>query len=386
MRSINLNNKAKLFQNSYYEKEILDKVNSFRPGEWVIIQKEKSKAIGFINPLVQHGPCLRVIEWKSEVNVENEKELLFEKLNQAIQKRQRIRSLQEGSRLCYGDSDQLPGLIIDEYVNLVIVQINTAGIDTYREDIKSYISDKLGKEVALLDNEKYRSSESLPMYETQELPSSIQIKENGLSFEIDSQVLQKIGYYYDHRMNRDKLYRSLSDNIGKIERGVDLFSYIGSWGLNALKAGVDNLTFVDQGNFEKEIAKNLELNNFEGRGEFVRADVFDWLKSEAPESFDLVISDPPAFKKSSKNKNNALIGYEKLHRFCLDIVKPQGFLVSASCTQDISLEELDKSVHMANKKRRGLSLVDCGFQGPDHPMSGFKDKSFYIKYLLYRVD
>lgn len=386
MRSINLNHKARLFQNSYYEKDIQGRMASYRPGEWVTILKDKNKAIGFVNPLVNNGPCLRVVEWNPQKNVENEKDYLFHLLEKTIFKRKAFKKLSEGCRLCYGDSDNLPGLIIDEYVGAAIVQINTAGIDTYREEIKVFLKEKLGKDVFLLDNEKYRTAESLPNYDSEVLPEKIQIKENDLLFEIDSQVLQKIGYYYDHRVNRDKLFQSIQDYSKEIKNGVDLFSYIGSWGLNALKAGVNEVTFVDQGNFEKEITRNLELNDFSGRGEFVRSDVFDWLKGTNEASYDLVISDPPAFKKSSKNKSNALIGYEKLHRLCLNIVKPGGLFVSASCTQDISLEELDKSVHLANNKRRELSLLDCGIQGPDHPMNGFKDKSFYIKYLLYRVN
>tara|TARA_R110002072_G_scaffold64203_3_gene159469 strand:+ start:78983 stop:80137 length:1155 start_codon:yes stop_codon:yes gene_type:complete len=383
MRIINLVKKAKKFQNFYYEKDILDKITSFRPGEWVQVKSDKTIGIGFINPVVMSGPPLRVCSWKNDT--ENIEEFIKRRISEAIDYRNSYKHLKKGSRLVYGDADNLPGLIVDAYQNVVLVQINTAGLDGHREFIKEYLKTTLGREVILLDNEKYRASEVLPKYEIEQLPSDIIIEENDIHFHVSSDVVQKIGYYYDHRINRQKLNNWLANSSIEFENGVDLFSYVGSWGLNSLKAGVRKMTFIDQGNFQEAINKNLQINDFEGRGEFIRADVFDWIQKATPRSYDLVISDPPAFKKSSKNRSSAMIGYDKLHRNALKLVKDNGYFVSASCTQDVSLEDLDKSVQSANLENRNLRLLDCGIQGPDHPMDSFQSKAFYIKFLLYHI-
>jgi 23S rRNA (cytosine1962-C5)-methyltransferase len=170
------------------------------------------------------------------------------------------------------------------------------------------------------------------------------------------------------------------------KRGVDLFSYCGSWGLNALKAGVQKMSFVDQGNFEECIEKNLKLNELEGKGHFHRADVFKWLK-ECNQTFDVVISDPPAFSKSLKNKSKALGGYQKLHASLSKIVHKGSWLAIGSCTHGVSLEELDQTVALGfNDSPFELSLVDVGLQGPDHRVSHLSDAGNYIKFLLYRVN
>jgi 23S rRNA (cytosine1962-C5)-methyltransferase len=176
-------------------------------------------------------------------------------------------------------------------------------------------------------------------------------------------------------------------NVSK-KTGLDLFSYVGSWGLHLLKAGVEQVDFVDQGDMDQSLKKNLELNSFLNRGNFIRKDVFKFLDEAngTNKSWDIIVSDPPAFTKSEKNKHAAIQGYEKLHQKALKLVNDNGLFVAASCTHYVDINELDKTVQdAAFRNGQKLQLLDVGVQGHDHPMTGFKDKGFYIKYLLYLV-
>ncbi|PIK14460.1 class I SAM-dependent methyltransferase [Halobacteriovorax sp. JY17] len=388
MREVELTKAAarqlSLYCVSFYERDIETSIKSFRPGEWVVIKREAQLYIGFVNPHVIAGPVLRVVkEIKEEVEP---RDFVLGLLEKAFLKRSKFRAY-SNYRLSYGESDFLPGLIVDVFNNYVLVQINTAGIDIFREEIKSFLEEKYPKrKVVLFDNESYRKNEMLPMYENTKV-DKVDIEESGLKYSIDGETIQKIGYYFDHRENRLKLERFLKE-ISPLDKGLDLFSYVGSWGLHMLRGGVLKVDFVDQAKMDKNIKSNLSLNEFEGRGEFIRKDVFSYLDQciQTKESFDIIISDPPAFSKSEKNLKKALGGYEKLHTKSLRLLKDEGYYVAASCTHGVSIEDLDLTVLKASKKiGKRVQLLDIGVQGWDHPFESLGSKAFYIKYLLYQV-
>jgi 23S rRNA (cytosine1962-C5)-methyltransferase len=155
-----------------------------------------------------------------------------------------------------------------------------------------------------------------------------------------------------------------------------------------LKGGILSVDFVDQGDMALDVTTNLDLNGFNGKGTFYRSDVFKYLDEAYAQNrfYDVIVSDPPAFTKSEKNKNTALGGYEKLHQKALRLIPNEGLFVAASCTHYISHDEIDKTVQVsANKNNQTVQLIDIGMQGLDHPVRGFGDKGFYIKYLLYLV-
>lgn len=371
-----------------YEREILEGLKGCQPGEWVIVKEENSSSqelhLGMANPMVSRGAPVRMLGEISKGKSVTPEEFISEKCHKAFEKRRLFKSMNQGARLIYGEADSLPGLIVDEYKNAVVIQINTAGLDTYREHLKKIFQELTQKEVYFLDNPEYREAESLPHRESEPLPD-IEIEENGIQFHVSNKVLQKVGYYYDHRVNRLKLKNWLEDYSGKCETGVDLFSYAGAWGLNALKGGCDHVTFVDQGDFSESLLKNLEKNGFKEKGTFVREDVFDWIKKEK-KTYDVVISDPPAFSKSLKNKSKALGGYEKLHRGLKNLVHDGSLLVIASCTHGITHDELDTTVEKGFQDSSfNLTLLDLGIQGSDHSISHFNERGFYIKFLLYLV-
>lgn len=371
-----------------YEREVVEGLKGCQPGEWVLVKEEGTKSslslLGMANPMVVRGAPVRILSALKGGLKSTPEEFLYKLCEKAYNKRRLFKSFNEGARLVYGEADNLPGLIVDEYKNAVVLQINTAGLDIYRDYLLETFKKLTGKEAFFLDNPEYREAESLPVHNNEEIPD-LEVNENGIHFKISKKVLQKIGYYYDHRVNRSKLKRWIEDYSSECVTGVDLFSYAGAWGLNALKAGCGHVTFVDQGNFSETVLKNLELNGLKERGTFVREDVFQWIKNQK-KTFDIVISDPPAFSKSLKNKSKALGGYEKLHRGLRGLVHDGSLMVVASCTQGISHEELDQTVEKGFQDSSfQLTLLDLGLQGGDHSISHLNDRGCYIKFLLYLV-
>lgn len=371
----------------FYEREVVDGLKGCRPGEWVFVSDDAKSPQGLLclaNPMSQRSAPLRVLCPVKRGSGPSPESYIKESIEKAVAKRALFSELNEGARLVYGQADGLPGVIADSYQNACLIQINTAGMDTYRDLIKTQLEKLSGKKCYFLDNKEYREAEGLPQYEIEVIPD-LEVVENGIRYFVSSEKMQKIGYYYDHRTNRKKLVSWLNEFKGNKKSGLDLFSYMGSWGLNALNGGVERMTFVDQGDFSEAIEKNLELNNFKESGHFVRANVFDWIKTEK-EKYDVVISDPPAFSKSLKNKSKALGGYQKLHRSLSQIVRPGSILAIGSCTHGVTLEELDLTVHQGfNDSGLTCQLLDLGHQGPDHPIELLNSSDHYIKFLLYLV-
>jgi 23S rRNA (cytosine1962-C5)-methyltransferase len=384
--------KLKRKERALYKKDFLNLASSYLPGEWCLFFNERTKEhyAGFINLHVKDNwPVAFMVEPLGEHNQFSPWDLIQHKVTKAIDYRN-LFHFENNCRLIYGESDDLPGLIIDQFENVILIQLNTAGLDQFRKDIKSFIQHKFpAKKVFLLDQPSYREAESLPTFEEPLLNETISIRENGLTLEVSSQVLQKVGYYFDHRVNRQKVCDFiLNSNFNKV-KGLDLFSYVGSWGLHLLKAGVEQVHFVDQGNFEESVKKNASLNHFEGRVSFTRGDCFQYLDQceQQNKVFDIICSDPPAFTKNASGKTKALEGYLKLHTKVLKCLNPHSLAVIGSCTHYVSLQELDQTMQEASARvGRAVRLLDLGLQGADHPIRSLSDKSNYIKYLLYFVE
>lgn len=369
-----------------------------RPGEWVIIEDQQAKKnyIAYINPYAESFYKIKILkeDVQKKVNIKTDeetlaKEIIVEHLQTAFRKREFFLDYNHGARLVYGMNDALPGIIVDKYQKYIFAQINTAGMDRFRDLIKAEIVKRYpDQKVLFFDNPEYRKAEVLPIHEPEKISEDLDVLENGLKYKITQQVMQKIGYYYDHRENRSKLANLLKRTSFAKKTGLDLFSYVGSWGLHMLSAGVEHVEFVDQGNMEEVTINHLKMNGFEGRGKFTRSDVFKFIDSSiaTEKKYDVIVSDPPAFTKSEKNKITALQGYEKLHLKTMKLLNDEAVMVVASCTHHVNYEELDKTVQdAAIKNSQKVHLLDLGAQGFDHPFSGFNDKSFYIKYLVYFV-
>jgi 23S rRNA (cytosine1962-C5)-methyltransferase len=367
---------------------IKESLKSFQPGEWlkVLDHVHKTQYLGFVNPMIEDKfPCLQILaEIKREMTPE---ELIAQRLDQAIYWRKRIQGYEDCARLVFGVNDFLPGLIVDSYANAILLQINNAGFDRYREFIKNFLESRCKKPAYFWDQEKQRAKEMLPLFEKEIGVDSLLVNENKIQLKVDLRSAQKIGYYYDHRENRLALESIIQRLNFKASRGLDLFSYVGAWGKYLLRAGVKHVTMVDQGDFQSIIDENFQ--DSKDRFKFVRENVFQYLDQviNLNEEFDIIISDPPAFAKSPSQKDQARVGYDRIHQKCLRLLKNGGLLVAASCTHYISQEELSQSVFEASKKeRKKLRLLYQGVQGWDHPFSKLNDQSHYIKCLIYSVE
>ena len=372
-----------------FYQDIETSIKGFTPGQWCYFEDSRKKRyfLGFLNPHVENNrPCARLIEQVSSTEVIDEQGTLKKILDSAISKRKRFFNQIKNTRLVYGFADRLPGLIVDAYEELIIIQINTAGIDRHREFLTSYFEELGNFKVRFLDNKDYRKGELLPDFEEQKLTDVLKVEENNLKYEVRAEVMQKIGFYFDHRLNREKAGKLLaSHTAGK--RCLDLFSYVGAWGMNLLASGATHVDFVDQGDFEIEIERSLELNGQSGKGTFFRENVFSFLRESKGEKYDLICSDPPAFCKSKREVGRAREGYVRIHTLCLEKISANGIFVACSCTQYVSHDEFQESVvKAATRAGRNIQLIDVGMQGHDHPIKMLNSKSSYLKYYAYYVE
>ncbi|MCT4642551.1 MAG: class I SAM-dependent methyltransferase [Bacteriovoracaceae bacterium] len=370
-----------------YFADLDSSIKSCTPGKWVsFVDKKKNLSyLGFINPLVMNSsPCAHIVEKICDNSFFDFGKLLRSAINYRRSFGEQYKSC---ARMVYGGSDSLPGLIVDSFENIILVQINLAGIEIYRKEIKEILELEFeDKKIYFLDNEKYREAEFLPKHEKEQISEDIFLNENGLKYRVSKDVMQKIGFYYDHRENRKKLSCFLNNYSQQLDSGIDLFSYVGAWGMTLLKAGVKNVSFVDQGDFSCDISYQAKENGFFDQINFIRDDVFNYLKSSS-ETFDIVCCDPPAFCKSKKEAKKAYEGYSKLHRLALSKVNDGGFFVACSCTQYISHEEFNKNIIDASyKENLKLRLLELGIQGFDHPIESYKSKNSYLKYFIFKVE
>lgn len=393
MRTLTLSksgfNKIRSHQKELKTSDLADSIKSIPPGEWCVFQAEKNFWLGFVNPLVDEKfATVHILDEIKSGEPVSPEVFITGKIVQAVSLRNRFRTYEEGSRVFYGMSDGLPGLIADHFENAVIIQINTAGVDKHRDLIAKTFSDLLKTKAYFLDNQKYREKESLPQF-PHDPPPALTVRENGLSYQLRSEVIQKVGFYYDHRENRRALQEILGRLKAEYKRGLDLFCYAGAWGMNALKGGVSSVDFVDQGDFDAEVRSALGKNGFDDRGRFFRQDVFRFLDEAGSkgELYDLIMCDPPAFAKSASQKDQALDGYSKLHRKVLKASAPGALVVFSSCTHYVSHEEFQKNVlDSAYREGKKVQLIHSGIQGWDHPVRSQADKSNYIKSYFYLLE
>ena len=376
-----------------YKSDVEGQVKSLTPGEWILLRDPHQKRIflGFANPLIEDRlPAIQILtRLKKAPTSEVVEDYIQTQLENAWSKRQDFGDYAEGCRVIYGQTDGLPGLIVDAYLDCALIQINSAGMDRWRVLIREKLENILGRSCYFLDNPTQRSREVLP-HHREALPfETLNVKENGFQYQIPAKNLQKIGWYYDHRENRRKFQSALQRWVGVKDEGVDLFCYGGAWGLHALRAGMKHMDFVDQAPLESMIEGHLSLNNFKTQGRFYRSDVFDWLDKKILEKklYDVVISDPPAFAKTPKDRTSAIEGYRKLHRKVIKISRKNALIAFASCTHYVEHEAfVETIVHAAYNENRRIQILEFGMQGWDHPVSSLDDRSNYIKYTLVRVE
>ena len=289
-------------------------------------------------------------------------------------------------RLVHAEADRLPGLIIDRYGDLAVIQANTAGVDRLLPDIVTALLDllPLGAIVGRNDSAA-RVQEGLPVAVTLlhgESGTAI-AEEGGVRFPVDPLSGQKTGFFYDQRPNRDMVA-----GLAQGARVLDVFCHTGAFGLRAAAAGAESVLLVDSSAPALEQAMlAATLNGLSGVSAR-RGDAFDTLQALGAEgeSFDIVICDPPAFAKSKRDQEAGLRAYHRLTRLAVPLVRPGGFLFIASCSHHAPLELFAAQVTSGvSRSRRDARILHTGAAGPDHPVHPQLPESAYLKSLLLYV-
>ncbi len=396
MRSLNLDDKItkRLLQLplAIYKSDFKDSIKSFFPGEWIFFKDVENKKLylGFINPLVSDKyPAAQILCHVDKIpkpTIVND--YLVSKIEEAIKYRFSFKGYDKSSRIIFGESDGLPGLVADLYENACLVQINSAGMDKHRELIREIISNLVKVKTYIVDGSKQRTQEMLPLYRESIDVEEIQIKENEFHYHVKVSKLQKNGWYFDHRENRKRLENIIKDMSNDFKKGLDLFCYQGAWGFHISRAGCREVVLVDQADMEETILESIKKNKLNGIT-FFRQDVFDWLNDAIKEKklFDVIVSDPPAFAKAKTEKKSAVDGYIKLHKKILKISSPGAVICFASCTHYVSEEEFMETIELAARsEKRKMRILDRGQQAWDHPISQITSKSNYIKSIIVHME
>ncbi len=360
-------------------------LDAFEPGEACVIEEASGRAIGsgYVNPatlisarLVSRDPAMLL-----------DQSLITHRLNIALSLRERLFD-KPYYRLVFGDSDGLPGLVVDRFADVLVVQITTAGMERLKAEVLAAL-DKVVKPGAILlrNDSSMRAMENLPSYiETVhgELPEWLALEENGLHFEAPLARGQKTGWFYDHRMNRARLARYV-----KGKRVLDVFSYLGAWGVQAAAAGAESVLCVDSSVLALEgVVRNARLNNVEATVQTRQADAFELLKElrAAREKFDVVILDPPALIKRRKDIKEGTLAYQRLNQMAMQVLAKDGILVSCSCSYHLERDTL-RELLLKNSRHldRFMQIVEEGHQGPDHPVHPAIPETAYLKAFFLRV-
>lgn len=302
--------------------------------------------------------------------------------------RQELYPGSQNYRLCYGESDGLPGLVVDRYGDQLVVEIMSLGIDLRRELVVKALTDSLKPACIYERSDSYsRKLEGLPPrigVLSGELNPEAVIEENGLKFAVDLEHGQKTGWFFDQRDNRMALRRHVRGRTV-----LDAFCHTGGFALNAAAGGATAVTGLDvSGPAVERARQNAALNGLEGTCTFQQADLMQALKQkvEAGERYDAVVLDPPAFAKNKKSVEPALAGYKEINLRAMKLLPPGGVLVSCSCSYHIE-DELFRVmlVDAARDAGRQLQLLEFRHQSQDHPVLLAAKETQYLKCAVMRV-
>ncbi len=360
-------------------------LTGFAPGQPVVIEDARGLALGagYVNPHTLISA--RIVTRNPHAAID--RAFFTSRLKEALAVRKRMFG-EPYYRWVYGDSDGLPGLVVDRFGPLVVVQISTAGMEIVLDDIVSAIDTLVDPSVIVLRNDGgARDLEQLPKYSRVckgDAPDHLIVFENGARYAAPLLEGQKTGWFFDHRMNRAALRRYV-----KNQSVLDVFSYVGGWGIQAALAGAESVTCLDVS--EKALgfaAENARHNDVSANFSTLAGDAFELLKSLRDERrrFDVIILDPPAFIQKKKDLKNGETAYRRLNQAAMQILSKDGILVSASCSSYLSGDALQDIIRQASRHiDRQVQILETGHQGPDHPVHPSIPETRYLKAFFCRV-
>jgi len=358
-------------------------LTAFKPGALCELRSDRDKFLGFayVNPTTLI--CARVLT--RDMAYPPGKGLLVHRLQVALALRERVYS-QPYYRLAYGESDGLPGLVLDRFGDVVVGQIGTAGMEACKADIVAAVQQVIKPKAMLWKNDSgARELEGLDSYVEPafgDVPAQATLEEGGVRFQVPLFEGQKTGWFFDQAMNRRALLKYV-----KGKSVLDVFSYLGAWGLTAAKAGASEVTCVDSSALALQLlntaaaSNDLSVNTEKG-------DAFDVMEAMigAGRKFDIVVIDPPAFIKRKKEIPKGEAAYRRLNQLAMQLLARDGLLVSCSCSYHLSGDALSGAVQKAARNlNRFAQIIEVGGQAPDHPIHPGIEETRYLKALTCRV-
>jgi 23S rRNA (cytosine1962-C5)-methyltransferase len=376
-------------------------LNKFEPGDLVRVLAHNDRAMGiaYVNP--QSLICARLLSTWSIPDAA----WLAARIRIALKLREQLYH-RPFYRLIFGESDGLPGLIVDRYGDICVVQIGTAGMERLKDKIQRALIDTVRCAALLFKNDSgSRELEGLPSYiETAHghIGELVPVEEHGLKFQVPLLSGQKTGWFFDQAANR----AALPNYMARGARVLDVFSYVGAWGVRALHAGAREVLCVDSSAAALELAASNAAANAAasrpadgrpadgrpadgrpGHLHTLRGDAFDVLEELAAkgERFDVVVIDPPAFAKRKKDLPKALAAYKRLNQLAMQLLE-DGILVSCSCSYHVSAEDLQDAIAKAARSaQKHLQILEMRGQAADHPVHPAIPETRYLKAYFCRV-
>lgn len=359
-------------------------LKSFTPGEQARVISHLGKSLGVASVNPRSLICARLVSRRGQVL---DQSLIEKRLTQALKLRERLLD-KPYYRMVYGESDLLPGLVVDRFGDHLSVQFNTAGMDAAGDIIVAVLRKLLAPKSILLRNDSAtRTLEGLVREVVTahgEVPELVELVENDVRMVAPLASGQKTGWFYDQRPNRAELCRFVG---GK--RVLDVFSYVGSFAIQAAVQGAREVWSVDASRFALETAEtNAEINGVADKFTGAQGDAFDVLRAlkEEGENFDVIVVDPPAFIKRKKDHREGLRAYQRVNELAMQLLTDDGIFLTASCSMHLQREELlDVLRNTAGKTRRHAQVIFEGTQGPDHPVHPAIAETRYLKAFIARL-
>ena len=373
-----------------FDNEIASILGSFEDGDIVAVHDFDGYGLGkgFIN----RNSKIRVRMMTRNRHQEIDEAFLKMRVQEAWDYRKKV-SDTGSCRVIFGEADFLPGLVVDKFSDVLVVQSLALGIDRLKDQIVELLKEVLAADgikirgVYERSDAKVRRQEGMELYKGfigEAFDTNVEIEENGVRYMVDVKDGQKTGFFLDQKYNRKAI-----QHLCKDAKVLDCFTHTGSFALNAGYGGAKEVTGVDASELAVEQATlNSKLNGMEDRVKFICRDVFELLPEleEKGEKFDVVILDPPAFTKSRNSVKNAVKGYREINMRALKLVKDGGYLATCSCSHFMTYELFTQTIHQAARNvHKRLRQVEYRTQAPDHPILWAAEESYYLKFYVFQV-
>lgn len=373
-----------------FDNEIESVMGTFENGDLVLVHDFDGypMGIGFIN----RNSKIRVRLFSRKEDTVIDEAFFRTRLQQAWEYRKKTVDT-SSCRVVFGEADFLPGLVIDKFSDVLVVQSLALGIDRYKELIVKLLKEILAEDGITIRGVYERSDAKVRKQEGMELKkgfigeafdTNVEIVENGVLYVVDIKEGQKTGFFLDQKYNRAAVGRLCQD-----ADVLDCFTHTGSFALNAGLGGARRVLGIDASDLAIHQAMfNARMNDLQGIVNFACGDVFDLLPDfeKKGKQFDVVILDPPAFTKSRNSVKNAVKGYREINMRALKLVKDGGYLATCSCSHFMTYELFTETIRQAAKSaHKRLRQVEYRTQAPDHPILWAADESYYLKFYIFQV-